>query len=172
MTTLSFFSATGGELTLVSQALSRLRTRGLDITLFGRTKDQITDPELARAFAQAAARSDAIVLSFHGGTTSCPAWPALVEAWKNRRESGLPLPWIHIQPTSGDDDGLLAAQDWASGLDDGTWRGLIGLLEMGGPDNVEAALRILVDRVRGGSAPIPDVIPCLLYTSPSPRDRG
>ena len=159
MTTLSFFSATGGELTLVSQALSRLRTRGLDITLFGRTKDQITDPELARAFAQAAARSDAIVLSFHGGTTSCPAWPALVEAWKNRRESGLPLPWIHIQPTSGDDDGLLAAQDWASGLDDGTWRGLIGLLEMGGPDNVEAALRILVDRVRGGSAPIPDVIP-------------
>jgi len=48
MTTLSFFSATGGELTLVSQALSRLRTRGLDITLFGRTKDQITDPELAR----------------------------------------------------------------------------------------------------------------------------
>ena len=49
MTTLSFFSATGGELTLVSQALSRLRTRGLDITLFGRTKDQITDPELARA---------------------------------------------------------------------------------------------------------------------------
>ena len=145
MTTLSFFSATGGELTLVSQALSRLRTRGLDITLFGRTKDQITDPELARAFAQAAARSDAIVLSFHGGTTSCPAWPALVEAWKNRRESGLPLPWIHIQPTSGDDDGLLAAQDWASGLDDGTWRGLIGLLEMGGPDNVEAALRILVD---------------------------
>lgn len=66
MTTLSFFSATGGELTLVSQALSRLRTRGLDITLFGRTKDQITDPELARAFAQAAARSDAIVLSFHG----------------------------------------------------------------------------------------------------------
>ena len=62
MTTLSFFSATGGELTLVSQALSRLRTRGLDITLFGRTKDQITDPELARAFAQAAARSDAICL--------------------------------------------------------------------------------------------------------------
>ena len=89
MTTLSFFSATGGELTLVSQALSRLRTRGLDITLFGRTKDQITDPELARAFAQAAARSDAIVLSFHGGTTSCPAWPALVEAWKN-------LSLIHI----------------------------------------------------------------------------
>lgn len=141
-------------------SLSRLRTRGLDITLLGRTKEQITDPELARAFAQAATRSDAVVLSFHGGTTSCPAWPALVEAWKkNRRESGLPLPWIHIQPTSGDDDGLLAAQDWASGLDDGTWRGLIGLLEMGGPDNVEAALRILVDRVRGGSAPIPDVIP-------------
>lgn len=49
MTTLSFFSAIGGELTLVSQALSRLRTRGLEITLFGRTKDQITDPELARA---------------------------------------------------------------------------------------------------------------------------
>ena len=150
MTTLCFFSATGGELTLVSQALSRLRTIGLDITLFGRTKEQVTDPELARAFAQAAARSDAVVLSFHGGTTSCPAWPALIEAWRSRRESGLPLPWIHIQPTSGDDDGLLAAQDWASGLDDGTWTGLVGLLEMGGPDNVEA---------------------CLLYTSPSPRDQ-
>ena len=45
MTTLCFFSATGGELTLVSQALSRLRTIGLDITLFGRTKEQVTDPE-------------------------------------------------------------------------------------------------------------------------------
>ena len=62
MTTLCFFSATGGELTLVSQALSRLRTIGLDITLFGRTKEQVTNPELARAFAQAAARSDACLL--------------------------------------------------------------------------------------------------------------
>ena len=77
MTTLCFFSATGGELTLVSQALSRLRTIGLDITLFGRTKAQVTNPELARYFAQAAARCDAVVLRFHGGTTSCPAWPWL-----------------------------------------------------------------------------------------------
>ena len=83
MTTLSFFSATGGELTLVSQALSRLRTRGLDITLFGRTKDQITDPELARAFAQAAARSDAIVLSFHGGTTSPTAMRRSGNQWRS-----------------------------------------------------------------------------------------
>ena len=159
MTTLCFFSSTGGELTLVSQALPRLCADGLDVTLSGRTKEQVADPDMARAFAQAAARSDAVVLSFHGGTTSCPAWPALVEAWKDRRESGLPLPWIHIQPTSGDSDGMLAAQDWASGLDDGTWKGLIELLEMGGLDNVEAALRILIDRVAGGSAPIPDVVP-------------
>ena len=30
MTTLCFFSATGGELTLVSQALARMRADGLD----------------------------------------------------------------------------------------------------------------------------------------------
>ena len=70
MTTLCFFSATGGELTLVSQALSRMRADGLDVTLFGRTKDQLLDPELSRAFARAAARSDAVVLSLHGGTAS------------------------------------------------------------------------------------------------------
>ena len=67
MTTLCFFSATGGELTLVSQALARMRADGLDVTLFGRTKDQLLDPELSRAFARAAARSDAVVLSLHGG---------------------------------------------------------------------------------------------------------
>ena len=78
MTTLCFFSSTGGELTLVSQALPRLCADGLDVTLSGRTKEQVADPDMARAFAQAAARSDAVVLSFHGGTTSCPAWPALV----------------------------------------------------------------------------------------------
>lgn len=159
MTTLCFFSATGGERTLVSQALSRMRADGLDVTLFGRTKEQLIDPELSRAFARAAARSDAVVLSFHGGTGSCPAWSDLVEAWQDRRDSGLSLPWIHIQPTSGDDDGLLAAQDWADGLDDGTWTGLVGLLAMSGPDNVEAALRVLVDRVNGGNTPIPDVVP-------------
>ena len=159
MTTLCFFSATGGELTLVSQALARMRADGLDVTLFGRTKDQLLDPELSRAFARAAARSDAVVLSLHGGTASCPAWSDLVEAWQGRRSRGLSLPWIHVQPTSGDDDGLLAAQDWASGLDDGTWQGLVGLLGMNGPVNVESALRVLVDRVHGGSAPIPDVVP-------------
>ena len=47
MTTLCFFSATGGELTLVSQALARMRADGLDVTLFGRTKDQLLDPELS-----------------------------------------------------------------------------------------------------------------------------
>ncbi len=158
MTTLCFFSATGGELTLVSQALSRMRADGLDVTLFGRTKEQLIDPELSRAFARAAARSDAVVLSFHGGTGSCPAWSDLVEAWQDRRDSGLSLPWIHIQPTSGDDDGLLAAQEWASGLDDGTWKGLISLLGMSGPDNIEAALRVLVDRVTDGNVPVPEVV--------------
>lgn len=158
MTTLCFFSATGGELTLVSQALSRMRADGLDVTLFGRTKDQLLDPELSRAFARAAARSDAVVLSLHGGTASCPAWSDLVEAWQDRRDSGLSLPWIHIQPTSGDDDGLLAAQEWASGLDDGTWKGLISLLGMSGPDNIEAALRVLVDRVTDGNVPVPEVV--------------
>ena len=51
MTTLCFFSATGGELTLVSQALARMRADGLDVTLFGRTKDQLLDPELSRALS-------------------------------------------------------------------------------------------------------------------------
>ena len=41
MTTLCFFSATGGELTLVSQALARMRADGINVTLFGRTKDQL-----------------------------------------------------------------------------------------------------------------------------------
>ncbi|MDO4412621.1 cobaltochelatase subunit CobN [Cutibacterium sp.] len=159
MTTLCFFSATGGELTLVSQALSRMKADGLDVTLFGRTKEQLADPQMTSAFARAAARSDVVVLSFHGGTGSCPAWPDLVGAWQDRRKSGLSEPWIHIQPTSGDDDGLLAAQEWVSGLTDGTWKGVFSLLGMGGSDNVEAALRVLVDRATGGNAPVPEAVP-------------
>lgn len=159
MTTLCFFSATGGELTLVGEALSRIRAEDPDVTLFGRTKEQLSDPDRRVAFARAAARCDAVVLSLHGGTESCPAWSELVEALSARREAGQPLPWLHIQPTSGDDDGVLAAQEWGSGLSDGTWQGLVRLLAVNGPDNVETALRILTDRTRGGTAEVPEPAP-------------
>ena len=43
MTTLCFFSATGGELTLVSQALARMRADGLDVTFVQADDADATD---------------------------------------------------------------------------------------------------------------------------------
>lgn len=126
-----------------------------DDTVFARSKGQLSDPVQAQIFAEAAAKADALLLSLHGGTASFPAWDDLAAALDERRAQHLPTPWIHIQPASRDDDAMLAAQNYASGLEDGSWAGLVKLLDAGGIENVVTALGVLAERGRGKNDPVP-----------------
>lgn len=155
MTTICWFSATGGDACLLATALERCRQHHPEVNLWARSAVQLTTSDQQEAFAAAALQADALVLSLHGGTESCPAWEQLHAGIQERRRRGAPLPYLHLQVPSGDDDALLAAQDYADGLADGTWTGLLALLDAGGADNIATALQVLAARTaerRNGTA--------------------
>jgi cobaltochelatase CobN len=79
--------------------------------------------------------ADVVILTLHGGKASCPAYDALVTALKERRSQGLASPYLHIQPTGGDEEAILAARQDSDGVEDGSWSGLGRLLIYGGAEN-------------------------------------
>ena len=56
---------------------------------------------------------------------------------------------------------------WGSEMEDGTWNGMVGMVERGEVEFGVSDFHITSDR----SNVVDFTIPCLLYTSPSPRDR-
>ena len=94
--------------------------------------------------------ADVVILTLHGGKASCPAYDPLCASIRDRRaKGGVPTPCLHIQPTGGDEEAVLAAQEDSDGMDDGTWRGLCLLFNHGGVDNIYRALKYLAGRCRG-----------------------
>lgn len=158
MTTICWYSATGGDATLLGPALRRCGPQA-GITIWARTSVQLTTADQQSAFAEAAVDADVLVLSLHGGTGSCPAWEPLQAQLEARRRSGGRRPYLHIQVGSGDDDALSAAQEYADGLADGTWAGLLNLFETSGTDNVAAGLQVLAGRVAGDMTSVPEPTP-------------
>ena len=148
MTSICYYSATGGDLATVSAALGQLRAAGADLTVTARAQLQLATPEGIADFVRAALDADAIILSLHGGMASCPAWPDVLERLPAR---GAPeRPYLHIQPAGSDDvaaDDLTAHGD---GLTDGAWARIVKLLDLGGTGNVAAALALVAAQVRGG----------------------
>lgn len=169
MSTIAYYTATGSDIALFAQAAHRLSASTGGHRVFARSKGQLSDPLSAQAFAEAAAKSDAIVLSLHGGTSSFPAWDELTAVLDQRRSRGESLPWIHIQPSSRDDDSLLAAKNLTDGLEDGTWAGVLALLDANGLDNICTALSIIADRASGGHMPIPEPISMAMQGIHHPR---
>ena len=101
------------------------------------------------AFVEEAVAADVVILTLHGGKASCPAYDPLCASIRDRRAKGVPTPYLHIQPTGGDEEAVLAAQEDSDGMDDGTWRGLCLLFNHGGADNIYRALKYLAGRCRG-----------------------
>lgn len=154
-TTLYYYSATAIELPALSIALSRGPKEGTPLTVVARTYAQLFDQSRVTSFVQGALASDVVVLTLHGGKMSCPAYDPLLVALKDRREQGLPTPYLHIQPTGADEEALQAAREDSDGVEEGIWSGLCLLFNRGGAENVSRALTYLMGRCRGDAPAMP-----------------
>jgi cobaltochelatase CobN len=158
-TVIYYFSATSAELSTLGRAVSRLLEEGESLIVVARTQSQLFDGSRIKVFVDGTVKSDAVVLALHGGTASCPAYDSLIAAVRDRRTKGLPVPHLHIQPTGGDEEAVLAAQDDSDGIGDGIWQGLCRLFNYGGTANLHDALKYLASRRRAGAAVMPHAEP-------------
>lgn len=147
--TVSYFSATGGELPSLSRGVNRFRDGGGRVTLSARTQTQLFDQARCKAFVSDALKADVVILTLHGGKTSCSAFDPLVNSVRERRQAGESSPRLHIQPMGGDEEAILAAREYSDGMDDGTWETLSHYLSYGGVSNFERALVFLESLVTG-----------------------
>ncbi|WP_116115328.1 cobaltochelatase subunit CobN [Austwickia chelonae] len=146
MTSICYFSATGGDLAVVVQALDRLVESGADVTVTARGQLQLSDSAGISDFVASALASDAVVLSLHGGMDSCPGWSQLAAVLPPRGDPA--RPYLHIQPAGSDDAAADAVEEHGDGLADGSWNRLIRLIDAGGVDNLTAALSQVAAAVR------------------------
>ncbi len=154
-----YFSAAAAELPTLNRAVLKILEKGESLAVTARTQTQLFDQTRIKIFTEGALQADAVILTLHGGKPSCPAYDPLIAAIKERRRQGFPIPYLHIQPTGGDEEAVLAAQDDSDGMEDGTWRGLCLLFNYGGPENLQSALEYLAARCRGRDAAVPQAAP-------------
>lgn len=144
-----YYSATGAELPSLSRGVSRFCDSGGRARVSARTQTQLFDLARVDMFVKEALSSDAVILSLHGGKASCPAFDSLTTAIRDRKALGDRTPYLHIQPTGGDEESLLAAHEFSDGMPDGTWHNLCRYFHHGGPINVQRALGFLHAFVNG-----------------------
>lgn len=160
MTTICFFSATGGEISLLGPVTTRLMTSHPGTRLWARMAAQLSTPAGQAAFAKGAMTADIVVITMHGGTASFPAWQEFSALFDAAKSAGDHVPYLHIQPAGGDDDAVLTAEQYGDGLDNGLWQAVVALLDTGGADNLTAALSALLDAQYGEVAvPEPTSVP-------------
>lgn len=150
-----YYSATGTELPSLSRGVSRFCNNGGRVRVSARTQTQLFDLARVTAFVNEALSADAVILTLHGGKASCPAFVPLTAAIQDRKAAGDRTPRLHIQPMGGDDEALLAANEFSDGVADGTWRDLCRYFHHGGPLNVERALSFLHAVLNGTEEPVP-----------------
>ncbi len=153
-----YFSATATELPTLSRAVSRIIEKGESLSVAARTQAQLFDQARVRNFVDDALEADVAIISLHGGKESCPAYNPLVTAIKERRSHGSATPYLHIQPSGGDEDAVLAAKEDSDGVEDGTWRGLCLLFAHGGVVNFQSALEYLTASLGNKEKSVPEAV--------------
>lgn len=141
--TICYYSAAGTELPSLSRGVSRFCDSGGRVKVIARTQTQLFDCARITAFVDEALSTDAVILSLHGGKVSCPAFDPLITAIQDRRASDDRTPYLHIQPTGGDEESVLAAHEFSDGIPDRTWHDLCRYFHHGGAVNVQRALGFL-----------------------------
>ncbi len=151
---MSYFSATATELPSLSQGVSRFLEAGGRLSVVARTQTQLFDQARAKAFVAESLEADVVVISLHGGKASFPAFDSLMEAVRERRTAGGRTPHVHIQPTGGDHEAVLAAREHSDGIEDGSWEAVSLYLAYGGALNIERAIAYLQAIVEGREATV------------------
>ncbi len=130
---LSYFSATGMEMPSLSEAIRQFRSNSGEIIVHARTQTQLFDQARQKAFVDQALASDILIITLHGGKPSFPAFDMLIQALDK-----IPAdqrPYVHIQPTGGDEDTIEAARKHSPDFGSSTWEEIWRYLRAGGYSN-------------------------------------
>ncbi len=146
--TLCYFSATAMELPSLSEGVRQFQNGGGRITVHARTQTQLFDRARQKAFVDQALASDALIVTLHGGKASFPAFEALIRALDAIPEDR--RPYLHIQPTSGDEDSADAAREHSPDFGTPTWDEIRRYLSYGGHVNFHQLLIFLYNRLFDG----------------------
>jgi len=150
--TLCYFSATAMELPSLSEAVRLYQAHNGSIRIIARTQTQLFDAARQQAFVDQAMAADAVIVSLHGGKASFPAFDALAQtlaaAGKDDRR-----PYLHIQPSGGDEDSIEAAREFSSDFGTPAWDTIKRYLTCGGHINYRQLLIYLHNRLLDGHAP-------------------
>ncbi len=136
---LCYFTATAMELPSLSEGVRQYQSNGGQIQVCARTQTQLFDQARCQAFIQEALKADAVIVVLHGGRASCPAYDALIEAFSTNSDRER-LPYLHIQPTGGDEDSVLAARENSPDFGTPHWDAIKRYLSFGGFANYEQML--------------------------------
>jgi hypothetical protein len=135
---LCYFSATAMELPSLSEGVRQYEDTIGGIKVHARTRSQLFDPARKTAFVDQAMASDAIIATLHGGKASFPAFDDLAQ-----RLGDVPAdqrPYLHIQPTSGDEDSVEAARKLSVDFGTPAWDEIQRYLNQGGHANFHQML--------------------------------
>ena len=135
---LCYYSSGGMELPSLSEGIRTYRERGGRIQVKARTQTQLFDQTRQQAFVRDAMQADIVIISLHGGKASCPAFELLIEAMT--RDSQKKRPHLHIQPSGGDEDSLIAASEHSSSFGTPVWDTIKQYIERGGHINFQRLL--------------------------------
>ena len=139
--TICCFSSGGLELPSLSRGVLAFRASGGRITVRARTRDQLTDPDRRQKFVRACMAADVVLIGLHGGKPSFPAWDELIAAMAAAGPEA--RPYLHIQPSGGDEDSMAAAAEHSHGFGTSTWDTINRYLERGGHANYCQLFRFL-----------------------------
>lgn len=117
---LCYYSATSMEMPSLSQGVIKFQESGGQITVHARTQIQLFDRSRQEAFVRKAMASDVVIITLHGGKLSFPAFDDLIEAMAAVPD-GERKPYLHIQPTGGDEDSVDAAKEHSPDFGTAVW---------------------------------------------------
>ncbi|MBA2882124.1 cobaltochelatase CobN [Desulfosalsimonas propionicica] len=143
--TLCYFSATAMEISSLSQGVDHFRKNDGQVTIYVRTQTQLFDNSRQHSFVEQALCADIVIVTLHGGKNSFPAFDALIEALKAIPE--LKRPYLHIQPTAGDEDSVAAAAEFSPDYASEAWNRIYAYLCYGGHLNYHQLLIYLHNRL-------------------------
>jgi len=157
---LCYFSATATDIPSLSKGVQRFKANGGEIDVYARTQGQLLTQAGKEAFIRAALNSDVVIITFHGGTASFPAFSIFAETFSENQSTDQ-RPYLHLQPIGGmDEDAIEAAKKFSTDFGTPTWDTINRYLNYGGAINIEELLKFLHNRIFGTN------IPCLPPTRP------
>ncbi len=151
---LCYFSATATEISSLSEAIKLFNSKGGNLKVYARTQIQLMDTAQKEAFVKQAMNSEAVIITLHGGKPSFPAHEIFSRAIQDARARGEKIPYIHIQPTGGEDiDEMEFSKEFSTDFGTPLWDDIRKYLLFGGVYNIKELFLYLHNRLFGTNFP-------------------